>query len=92
MSAGDTIHIPGGSTGGGGQECIEPYLEARHMLHMRIVSESTHADHRLTANEAFKARVQRLKESGVVYEVDGLTVTYTGHNGDMVTLEYRSAT
>lgn len=88
MSAGDTVPVPGWSMGGRGQERTEAYPNARHILHQRIISDSEHVDHYLTADEALKARVRRLKEQGYKHTVDGHKITYDAPNGDVVTLEY----
>ena len=88
MSGGDTVPVPGWSMGGRGQERVEACPDALHILRMRTVTVSEHADHYLTADEALTARVRRLKEQGIPYGVDGNTVTYAGHNGEQVTLEY----
>lgn len=89
---GDTVPVPGWSMGGRGQETTVPHPNARHILRMRTISDHEHVDHYLTADEALKARVRRLKEQGYKYTIHGHTVTYTDTNGDFVALEYLTPT
>lgn len=77
------------SVGGRGGEREIPKDTVQHVLHMRTVSESTHEDHYVSAAEAFAHAKRRLKALDVKFTVDEMSITYTGHNSDTVTLTYR---
>lgn len=77
------------SIGGRGKEARVPETQPMHTLTMTRTQTSGHVDWFITAEEAITARVRRLKEQGVTFIRDGLTLTFTDRDGTAVTLTYR---
>lgn len=92
MSTPGTVYDTGVATvGGRGQTATVPHDTPQHTLTLTRTTTDTHTDYFVTAAEALRERVQRLKEAGTPHMVTGSTIRYTDTTGAEITLTYKAA-
>lgn len=89
LQPGDVYDTGVATMGGRGQQATVPYPHAMHTVTMTTVSTDEHVDHYLTADEAITARTRRLREQGITYTRDGMTLAFTDPRGNQITLMYK---